>query len=139
MGYERLWERLLEFLNGWSSAVETAPGRVEVTAVLPDGSRRRVEIRMTRHEWDDMVTIPWGDFDLAANEVRKSVLAMTNRERFLVYTDYELVASATPAPPADPDAIRLGELARQHPHGFGRWVVEGPDGKVQDEFGARPD
>jgi hypothetical protein len=138
MRYERLWERLLEFLNGWSSAVETVPGRVEVTVEQPDGSRRMVEIRMTHGEWDNMVTIPWGDFDLAANEVRKSVLGVPDHERFLVYADYELVPSLTPTLPVDPDEIRLGELARQNPERF-RWVAENSDGTVQDEFGGRLD
>ncbi len=56
MSYERLWERLLEFLNNWSTAVEVEPGRIEVTLDNPDGSKRGVEILMTPDEWDDMVT-----------------------------------------------------------------------------------
>jgi len=39
MSYERLWERLFEFLNGWSTAAEVEPGRIEVTP----------ENRMVRH------------------------------------------------------------------------------------------
>ncbi len=39
---------------------------------------------MTRNEWDDMVTIPWGDFDLAASEVSKALLSLQRDERILV-------------------------------------------------------
>jgi hypothetical protein len=62
-----------------------------------------------------------------------AVLGVSDHERFLVYDDYELVPSATPTLPVDPDEIRLAELARQHPERC-RWVAEDPDGTVQDEF-----
>lgn len=139
MSYERLWERLFEFLNGWSTAVEVAPGRIEVRLESPDGSTRAVELVMTPDEWDEMVTIPWGDFDSAAQEVRKAVLDLRHHERYLVYGDYELVPSATADLPVDPEETRLDELARQHPEGFGRWVVMDRDGNVLDEFRPPPD
>ena len=81
-----------------------------------------------------MVTIPWGDFDSAAREVRKAVLGVRHHERFLVYAQYELVPSATADLPVDPELARLDELARQHPEGLGRWVVTDRAGNVQDEF-----
>lgn len=90
MSSERLWERLFQFLDGWSTAAEVEPGRIEVTVEHPDGSTRVVEILMTPDEWDDMVTVPWGDFDSAAREVRKTVLGLRDHERFLVYAQYEL-------------------------------------------------
>lgn len=139
MSFERLWERLFDFLNGWSTAAEIEPGRIEVAVENPGGSTRMVEILMTRDEWDDMVSIPWGDFDLAAQEVRKAVLGLRDHERFLVYGQYELVPSATPRLPADPEATRLNELARQHPEGIGRWVVTDRQGNVLDEFGPSQD
>jgi hypothetical protein len=138
MSYERLWERLIEFLNGWSTATEVEPGRIEVTVGYPDASTRTVQILMTRRQWDDMVTIPFGDFDAAAQEVRATVLGMEEHERYLVYGQYELVPSATPDLPVDPGAARLSELARQHPEGIGRWVAMDRDGNIIDELGPDP-
>jgi hypothetical protein len=134
MSNEHLWERLLEFLNSWSSAAEVSPGRIEVTLEQPDGTPRLVEIVMTPDEWDDMAAVAWGDFDDAVQKVRKTVLGLGSRERFLVYRDYDLHPSATPDLPADPEIEHLDELARQHPEGFGRWVVRDRDGNVLDEF-----
>ena len=82
-----------------------------------------------------MVTIPFGDFDAAAQEVRATVLRMEELERYLVYGQYELVPSATADLPVDPQEARLSELARQHPEGIGRWVVLDRDGNVIDELG----
>jgi hypothetical protein len=67
---------------------------------------------MTPDEWDYMVTIPWGDFDSAAQGVRKSVLGLRGQERFLVYGQYELVPSTTAELPVDPEEERLNERAR---------------------------
>lgn len=133
MKYERLWERLLEFLNQWSAAVEITPGRLEVAVLSSDGSTTLVEILMTRDEWDDMVTTPWGNFDDAAREVREAVLGLRGNERFLIFGDYELVPSATRTLPIDPEEARLQELARQNPGGF-RWVAEDEDGNALDEL-----
>jgi hypothetical protein len=44
MKYARLWERLLEFLNEWSTAVEDGHGRIEVALQDKDGSTRAVEV-----------------------------------------------------------------------------------------------
>jgi len=134
MSYERLWERLLEFLNNWSTAVEVEPGRIEVTLDNPDGSKRGLEIVMTPAEWDDMVTVAEGDFDSPAQEVRQTLLRLRGHERLLVYDQYPLVPSTTADPPVDPGITRLDELARQHPAGIGRWVVRDRDGNVVDEF-----
>ena len=54
MSYERLWERLLEFLNGWTVAAEVEPGRIEVTVQNPEGSAKAVEILMTHGQWDEL-------------------------------------------------------------------------------------
>src|SRR4051812_41574920 len=132
--YERLWPRLLESLNEWSIATEIAPGRIQVVVATPDDPARHVEILMSAHEWDQMVCIPWGDFSRAAEEVRKSVLAVGAHERFLIYENYELVPSESSALPVDPDEERMAELARLHPEGFGHWVALDPDGNVVDEL-----
>ena len=134
MGYERLWERLFEFLNGWTTATEVEPGRIEVVLANSDGSSRVVEILMTRNEWDQMVTIPHGDFDLAAQAVRNVLLRLRPDEGFLIFGDYELIPSTASTLPIDPEDAVMEELARQHPEGFGRWVVLDRDGRVVDEF-----
>jgi hypothetical protein len=139
MSYERLWERLFDFLNGWSTAAETEPGRIEVVVENSEGSSRVVEILMTRDEWDDMVAIPWGDFELATQEVRKAVFGLRYHERFLVYGQYELVPSATPSLPFDLKEARLNELARQHPEACGRRAVTNRDGNGLDQCSPPPD
>lgn len=133
MSYERLWERLLDFLNGWASAREAGPGRIEVT-VGPTERPRTVTLVMTREQWDDLVTIPFGDFALAAGELRRRVLRLRGDQGYLVYRTYELVPSTTPVLPEDPDELRLQELARRHPEGFGRWVALDEAGDVVDEL-----
>lgn len=137
--YERLWERLLEFLNEWASAREVHPGRIQVSWPPSAEHTRTIELVMTRREWDDLVTIPYGDFDLAAQEVKRAVLALEADQRCLVYRDYELVPSAGPALPPDADDLRLEELARQHPEGFGCWVVLDEEGNVIDELRPPPE
>lgn len=67
------------------------------------------------------------------------MLGLRNHERFLVYRQYELVPSSTPHLPVDPEDIRLDELARQHPEGFGHWVVLDRDSNVLDEFRSHTD
>lgn len=134
MSYERLWGRLLEFLNGWATAREVRPGRIEITLQRSGKHPRTIELVMTRDEWDDLVTIPYGDFDLAARGVKRSVLALGTDQRFLVYRTYELVPSLTPDLPEDSKDRQLEELARRHPEGFGRWVVLDEEGNVLDEL-----
>ena len=138
VSYDRLWERLLDYLDGWSTATEVEPGRVEVAMENSNAPYRVVEILMTPHEWDDMVTIPWGDFDSAAQEVQKAVLRLPSQERFLIYRDYELVPSATPSLPPAPEEARLDQLAGEHPETLGRWVVTDRDGNERDEPGPPP-
>jgi hypothetical protein len=132
--YERLWERLLEFLDTWATATEIGPGRIRVDFEKSPGWIRVVHILMTDDEWDDTVTVMWGSFDDAAREVRERILGLQPDERFLLYGQYELVPSATERLPVDPDVERLQQLARQHPEGFGTWVVLDKDGDVLDEF-----
>lgn len=132
--YERLWERLLESLNTWATATEIGPSRIRVDFETPPGSTRVVDILMTDDEWDDTVSIRWGSFEDAAREVRERILGLQPDERFLLYGQYELVPSATEHLPVDPEPRRLQELARQHPEGFGTWVVLDKDGNVLDEF-----
>jgi len=128
--YDRLWERLFEFLNRWSTALEVEPGRTEVIIHNPNGSSRVTEILMTSDEWDDMVSVLYADFDAAAEDVRKAVLEPTEPLRFLVYEDYQLWPSATPELPIDPEDARLNETARKNPEGIGHWFALDRQGNV---------
>ncbi|MGH1564553.1 hypothetical protein [Mumia sp. DW29H23] len=138
MNYDRLWERLLEYLNTWGTAVEATPGRIEMSYEDADGVARRVEIVMRPDEWEDYAGTMWGDFDDAANAVRRMIVEAPADMPFRVYGTYELVPSATAELPVDPEDLEMEELARQHPEGFGRWVVTDDAGNVVDEFGAGP-
>jgi hypothetical protein len=130
-----MWPRLIESLNRWSSAREVSWGRIEVTlASQGEAPARVVGIVMTPEEWEDLASVAWGDFGSAARQVRSDVLGLRHHERFLVYHQYELVASATAELPVDPDDARMAELARQHPEGFGRWAALDREGNVVDEF-----
>lgn len=138
MSYARLWERLLDSLDTWASAQEVAPGRIEVSVPSAEGPSRTVQLVMSRDEWDDLVTVICGDFDVAAERVRRSLLAMPPEQPYLVYDTYDLVPSSAPTLPEEPDDQRLQELSRARPEGFGRWVVRDDDGGVGDEFRPPP-
>ena len=118
-------------MNDWSTAVETGPGRIQVTVAKPDGSSQVVEIVMTPDEWDSVVSVI-GDFESQTQRIRQTVLGLREHERFLVYRLYELVPSATAELPVDPVAARLDELARQRQGGIGRWVVTDQEKNVLD-------
>lgn len=122
MTYERLWERLLDFLNSWCQATEVEPGRIEVAVKDTRDQAVLVEILMTRDEWDAMVTISWGDFDTAAQEVRRALLTRSYHERYLIYGDYQLVASAAPTLASDPRLGQSRDQFRQNLSAIGRWV-----------------
>ncbi|WP_426241697.1 hypothetical protein [Nocardioides sp. LHG3406-4] len=129
MKYDRLWERLLEFLNALGTAREVAPGRLEVTLPDSDGPSRAVQIVMTRDEWDELVTIPYGAFSGAARHVQHALLALEPGVPFLVYDTYDLHPSTTerlPVEPMDEQRVAyLAERARQHPGSVG-WFAYPP-------------
>ena len=137
MGYDRVWERLIEALDDGSSVVEVAPGRVAVTISGPGEPARVAEIVMTRREWDDMATVVWGDADNAIDYVRRLVRDLGPEERFLVYETYDLVPSTTAELPADPDEAILEALLRKRPEGSLRWAALDHEGNVLDEFPPR--
>ncbi len=120
--YERLWERLLKFLASWAEATVLEPGRIELTVGSSTAPARKVQILMTPSQWDDMVTIPFGDFDAAAAWLKRTVLRPPH-EPFLVYDCYDLHPSPTPELPDDPDDELLARLAREHPEGIGNWAA----------------
>lgn len=122
--YERLWERLVEALDEWTSATEIAFGRIEVA--LSDGLRRRAVIVMTPDEWEDMAGVMWGDFTAAVNEIKRTASHLGPDEHFLVYEQYRLVPSAAPTLADDAQVTALAERLREHPEGFGRWSAAPP-------------
>ena len=129
-----MWDRLLESLTEWAEVRAVTEDRI--TLLVPAGvePERTVELVMTRHEWDELVTIPYADFDAAAAELKRSVLRFDRQLPYLVYENYELVPSPEPTIPEDPATARLSERARQHPEGIGRWYALDRDGNVVDDY-----
>ncbi|QIK66730.1 GrpB family protein [Nocardioides sp. HDW12B] len=120
--YDRLWERLLEYLDEWASVREVADG-IEVTFEQPPGVTRTVEVVVTESEWDDYITTIFGTGDPRATVLRRRLLAMPPDATFLVYDGtYEWEQSATRELPADD--------ARPDPEPGGSWVVTDADGRI---------
>ena len=122
MKYDRLWERLIEYLNEWADAREV-PGGIEVTFKQPPGVTRTVEVVVTLAGWDDYVSTIYGTGDPRATPLKAQVLATPAGARYLVYDTYDWVPSGTRELPADGFAPGPGE-----------WVVTDDDGDVIDRF-----
>jgi hypothetical protein len=120
--YDRLWERLIEYVNEWASAAEV-PGGIEVTFEQSPGVTRTVEVVMTAADWDDYVSIMFGTGDPRATPLKGEVLATPDRARYLVYDTYDWVPSETRELP--PDVCNPGP---------GEWVVTDVEGNVTDTF-----
>jgi hypothetical protein len=132
------WERLLDFLVTLGAAEEVAPGRIVLE--LHDMGRT-LEIVMTPDEWVDMISIPWGNFRDATEDVKRSVLSADGENlRFLVYADYRLEPSPTSVLSSDPILERLDELLRQNNgRPVGSWVARDDQGRVTSRFSDFPD
>ena len=116
VGYERVWERLLEYLGELGDAQEVEGG-IEVTIRRPRGPEQVVEVVVTRLDWDNYVSIIYGDGDPARTPIRGRVLAVPRERRFLVYDgayDWQSCATRTLPPDPGPDGARGGH-----------WFVEG--------------
>ena len=131
MGYERIWERLVEHLDELGSAREL-PGGIEVTIESPRGRSRTVEVVVSPEDWDDYISTMYGDGDPARTDLKDRVLATPTDVRYLVYDgSYDWTPSETRALPTE-------DLAP----GPGQWVVTDHDGNVIDRFAdwyGRPD
>lgn len=57
-----------------------------------------VEIVMTQDEWDDLVSTMWGDVEAAAEHVRDLVLNQPRDQRYLVYSQCNVMPGDSPAP-----------------------------------------
>ena len=122
--YERLWERLIESLDDWTSATEARSGQIEVALPHSGIPARRVLIVITPDEWAEMVTVMWGDFDSALQDVKRTLLTLQPDEPFAVYADYRLEPSAEPT-------LREPRLP---PPGTGEWVVLDGEGEVVSRY-----
>lgn len=111
------WGRLVSSLASLGEVSQRDPHGLVVAADLGDEITIELEIIMTADEWDDLVSISWGDIDSAAQHVRQLVLGQPRDQRYLVYSYYMLVPSKTPELPARPGLQRLQELAATYPDG----------------------
>ncbi len=96
MEYECLWQRLLNDLEEWSSILTIGEGEIGISFAAEGGTSRAVTIVMTEAQWDELVTIPWGQFAAAAKYVKKAALEQPVGHPYLVYESYALVPSRTP-------------------------------------------
>jgi hypothetical protein len=103
---EEQWQRLIEFLDSWCHVTDVASGHIEVLLPMPGGHERGVTILMTPDQWDDMASVMWGNFDDAAQAVRRSLLTLRGKDRYLVFGDYALNPSPTTEWPADSGYVR---------------------------------
>ena len=118
------WERLIRYLDEWTSASEIAPGRIRVSLPLERGSRQVIVV-MTPDEWDDMTGVMWGDFDDAAEDVKRTLFALQPGEGFAVYSQYRLEPSVDDMLPEPPEFT---------PEPGGEWVTYDRDGRVVSRF-----
>src|SRR5690606_35620958 len=113
----REWERLIERLNTWASAVGESEDRIRVTLTNGDGSRRDVPINRSADQWSDMSGTMWGSFEDAVREVERSLRDLPPDHGHLVFGQYELHPSKVETLPEDPDEARMREYLREHPEG----------------------
>jgi hypothetical protein len=125
-GTDTWWAHLVEVLATCGAVARDPHG---LTVALGARGTPAVEIVMTEDEWDDLVSIMWGDVEPAAQHVRELVLRQRRGGRYLVYSQYDLVPSDRPELPANPVFARLRELAAQHPDGIpgAAWYAYDPD------------
>ena len=119
------WQRLIEALDEWTSAVETAPGRIQV--LLPDGHKGgEAVIVMTADQWDEMCGVMWGSVSDAVNDVKRTLLALRPNEHFTVYCQYRLEPSTEAMLPQEPPFT---------PEPGGKWYASPTKGRLE----GRPD
>lgn len=126
-----MWERLIEYLDGWSTAHEV-PGGIELTFDHPSGERRTVDIVISPADYEDYLSIVFGDDDPEIAGIKPAVMSMPHGLRYLVYDDYDWFPSSSPAPPPD-------EWDDLVPAEGGEWVATDQEGKVTNRFSDWPD
>ena len=127
MGYERVWERLIEYLDDLGGAREV-PGGIEVTVGESPGRTRTVEVVVSPQDWDGFISTLYGDGDPAVTTIKEKVLSVPEGVPYLVYDricDWEpSAARELPADDFDPEMR-------------GEWLVKDDAGNVIDRFGDR--
>lgn len=127
--YERReWERLVERLNAWASAVGESEDRIRVTLTNDDASRRDIAIHMTADQWSNMFGTMWGSFEDGVREVERSIRELPPDHGHLVFDQYELHPSKVETLPEDPEDAQMREYLRDHPEGGGSWFAISRDG-----------
>lgn len=123
------WSVLVDVLESLGEVSGREPVGLVVDTRRGDITRRRIEIVMTDDEWDDMVSIMWGEVEEAAQHVRQLVLQQPSDKRYLVYSQYMLEPSVDPVLPVGPVMAQLQELAERHPDGIpgAGWYAYHPD------------
>jgi hypothetical protein len=125
MNYAHLWERLLAFLMGWSTVREVSDG-IEVTFESPTGASRTVKVMMTREDWDEFVTVPFGDFSVAASVLMSSIVSLPAEHPWLIYGDsYDFIPSAS-------STLSASSPASAGPGG--EWVILDDEGTIVSRF-----
>ena len=127
-GIDTWWDHLVDALGTVGEVTERDPHGLTVVLGRADTSMV-VEIVMTQDEWDDLVSIMWGDVEPAAQHVRELALNQPRDQRYLVYSQYNLMPSDSPSLPVNPVFARLKELGAQHPDGIpgAGWYAYKPD------------
>ena len=122
MKYDRIWERLIEYINEWAVTSEV-PGGIEVTFEQSSGTARTVEVVVTFAEWDRYITTVYGTGDPRVTTLKQRVLATPDWAPFLVYDTCDWWPSETRELPED-----------DFDPGPGEWVVTDDDGRVVSRF-----
>jgi hypothetical protein len=122
------WERLIQRLNTWASALAESENRIRVTMTDDAGFRRDVAIHMTADQWSDMFGTMWGNFEDGVREVERSLQELPPDHGHLVFGQYELHPSTVETPPEDPEDFQLRAYLREHPEGGGTWFAIDRDG-----------
>lgn len=118
----REWERLIERLNTWASAVAESENRIRVTLTDDDGTRRDVAIHMTANQWSAMFGTMWGNVEDGVREVERSLQELPPDHGHLVFGQYGLHPSTIEPLTADPDDAQMRAYLREHPGG-GHWFA----------------
>jgi hypothetical protein len=120
--YDRLWERLIEYINEWAKAREV-PGGIEVTFEQSPGVTRIVEVVVASADWENYVGTIYGTDDPRATTLQEEVLATPDGAHYLVYDTYDWVPSETRELPED-----------DFDPGPSEWVLMDDDGNVIERF-----
>lgn len=116
MKYDRLWERLNEYVDEWASA-RVVPGGIEITFEQSPGVTRTVEVVITVSDWNNYVSTIYGTGDPRVTGLKAQVLATPSGAPFLVYDTYDWVPSETRDLPRDDFDPGPGEWMVVDDHG----------------------